>query len=411
MNILLKIAPFIRCREIRILVYTLTTGKPAWSLFKATQKKGQVDIESLTDHLTETNLSGDKQYFPAEIPVILSLQGEGLVQRIYSGKPSELSKHIPNIEIKDYLFQYHTLEDERTFAALLRRDKVDSVLSGLRDQNILIGKVFLGFAGFIEFASSLGPDNRQVHAGTHFTELKQGHVISVGKSGESGVSARSFAEITAEGHKSVALGLAVSFFVHSFGPLEGRSPAESGHLKELVSAKLNLRILKCGFPALLGILLVNFLLFNHLQQNLEGVEQTRSGKKKIALEIERLKKEIDSKKELAEKANMRGYPVFAYYIDHLALLNVPGLRFEELSVDPVRSKIKAGEMIGFNRGSIVIKGTADKSESFGDLLEKLNAAGWVKTIPRQVYSYDNESGAAKFEVVLNYKKIGRNNQQ
>lgn len=411
MNILLKIAPFIRYREVRILVYTLTTGKQEWSLFKATQKNGQVNIENLTDHSTGTELTGDKPYFPAEIPVILSLQGEGLVQRIYQGKPSELSKHIPNIDIKDYLFQYHALDSERTFAALLRRDKVDFVLSGLREQNILIGKVFLGFAGFIEFAPSLGLDNRRVHTGIHFTELNQGRIVSVGKSDKGEVSEGSSENTIAEDHKSVALGLAVSFFVHSFGPLEGRSSAELDHLKELVSAKLNLRILKCGFPALLGILLVNFLLFNHLQQRLEEVEQTRSGKRKIALQMERLKKEIDSKKQLAETANMRGYPVFAYYIDHLALLNVPGLRFEELSVDPVLSKIKAGEMIGFNRGSIVIKGTADKSESFGDLLEKLNAAGWVKTIPRQVYSYDNESGTARFEVVLDYKKIGQNNQQ
>jgi len=147
-------------------------------------------------------------------------------------------------------------------------------------------------------------------------------------------------------------------------------------------------------------------LFNQLQQNLESVELTRSGKKKIALHIDRLKKEIGAEKELAVKVNMRGDHVFAYYIDHLAALNVPGIRFEELSVDPVHSKIKANEMIGFSRGSIVIKGVADQSESFGNLLVRLNAAGWIGKISRQVYVFDNDSHAAKFEVVLDYKKVG-----
>lgn len=406
MNILLKIAPLIRYREIRILVYTLTNGKPVFSLFRATRKKGQVNIESLIDRSSEKDLLFDEHYYSPEIPLILSLQGEGLVQRIYSGKPADLNKQIPNIDLKEYFSQYHTLDSERTFVALLRKDKLDAVLSQFRDQNIYIGNVFLGYAGFLEFLPSLELKVAKIHAGIHILELDQTRVISVGKSSDNEKPELQEDQIKAEGCESVALGVAVHWFVHPFNKQEERSFIQPDHLKELTAAKLNRWILRYCFPALLGILLINFLLFNQLQQNLESVELTRSDKKKIALHIDRLKKEIGAEKELAVKVNMRGDHVFAYYIDHLAALNVPGIRFEELSVDPVHSKIKANEMIGFSRGSIVIKGVADQSESFGDLLVRLNAANWIGKISRQVYVFDNDSHAAKFEVVLDYKKVG-----
>lgn len=405
MNILLKIAPLIRYREIRILVYTLTNSKPVFSLFRATRRKGQVNIESLIDRSSETKLLSDEHYYSPEIPVILSLQGEGLVQRIYSGEPADLNKHIPNIDVKEYLSQYHALDSERTFVALLRKDKLDAVLSQFRDQNIYIGNVFLGYAGFLEFLPSLELKVAKIHAGIHILELDQTRVISVGKSSDNEKPELQEDQLKAEGCESVALGVAVHWFVHPFDAQEERSLIQPDHLKELTAAKLNRWILRYCFPALLGILLINFLLFNQLQQNLESVELTRSGKKKIALQIERLKKEIGAEKELAVKVNLRVDHVFAYYIDRLAALNVPGIRFEELSVDPVHSKIKANEMIGFSRGSIVIKGIADKSESFGNLLVRLNAADWIGKISKQIYEYDNEFRAAKFEVVLDYKKI------
>ncbi len=406
MNVLLKLAPLIRYKEIRVMIYTLTSGRPEFSLYKAIREKDHLNVECLIENSSQPELLTNKQYhLSAEIPVILSLQGEGLVQRIYTGKPADLNKYIPNIDLRDYLFQYDEPDHERTFVALLRKDKVLSILGELSSQNIFIGKIFLGFAGVIEFIPSLGLNTQKLYAGSHFLEWEHERIVSIGKSDHVNNSGTADDQLRREGSKAVATGIAVSFFVHSLEKGAERSPIETNHLKELIAAKLSALILKCLFPVLLGILVINFFVFNELNGKLQSVDLTRKDKEKIALQIDRLKKEIDTEKELAVKLHMTGPHVFAYYFDRLAALNVSGIRFEELTVDPVHPKIRADEMIGFSQGSVVIKGTADGSESFSKLLVQLNTVGWIKKISRQTYTYNQETGKAQFEVVIDYKRV------
>ncbi len=405
MNLLLKLVSYMKFKEAGVLMYTIKPHGFFYSFYRVSQKKGQADIEILIREKADVELSLLIPFLSVDIPLLLSIQGEGLVQRIYPGKTDELAKHIPNIEIKDYVVQQYELTDDRTFIALLRKERMESILNDLYNLKIAVTNVFLGFYGFIEIPDLFSNDKGNLIVGAHYLEIDNKRVVSVGKSilpdsecqGE---------ELVLKNNETVAIATAIVFFIRPLSQEDSMFSLLQNNYKELAAAKLYKIVLKYLLPAMLGLLLINILLFDHLRNELQAEEITRTDKKNLTTQVERLKKEIGTEKEFGEKANLGKSHAFAFYADRIAALNVAGIRFEELAVDPVKTKIRSEELIGIDRGLIVLKGTVKHAEDFSNLLVLLKNVSWIRKIEKQVYTFDNDTGTAKFVVVISYSDPG-----
>ena len=210
--------------------------------------------------------------------MLLSIQGEGLVQRIYDGKIDELTKHIPNIEIKDYVVQQHELTDDRTFVALLRKERMESILNDLYNLKIAVTNVFLGFYGFIEMPDLFSNDEGNLIVGAHYLEIDNKRVVSVGKSNLPDSESQKEA-LVLKNDETVAIATAIIFFIRPLSQEDSVFSLLENNYKELAAAKLYKVLLRYLLPSVLGILLINFLVFDHLRNELQTTEITRTGQK------------------------------------------------------------------------------------------------------------------------------------
>ena len=403
MNLFLKLSSYITFRQAGVLLYNASPGGAFYSYYRVTQTKGQASIAPLVQAKTIGELKEILPFLTSDVPLLLSYQGEGLVQRIYQGKRNELSRYIPNIEPRDYLIQQHEMTDEMTFVALLRKEKMESVLTQLSNLGISVTNVLLGFYGFIKIPELFYQDNGKLIVGAHYLEIENKIAKTVGKSILS--DAEPPKEIAdKKDHEILAIATAITFFIGQQIPEDSELPILGHNFKEMVAAKFNKSLFKYAGPSILGILLINFLVLDHLRAELQSTELTRTETENMVGQVERLKKEISSEKEFGLKANLGKSHVFAFYADRLAAMNLKGIRFEEISVDPVKTKIREDELIQIDRGVIVLKGIATQADDFGNLLVQLKMVPWISKIDKQVYIFDHDTGSAKFEVVMRYNE-------
>ncbi len=400
MNILLKIVPSFKFRETRVLVFMQTGEGPCYALYRAYRKKGKAEMEPIFGYTRDREILA-RQNIPAGMPVILSFQGEGLVQRIFTGTKEEAVKHIPNFKASEYVIQYRDLEDGRTLLALSRKDRIEKAFEDLQKINIFPSALFLGFSGFLKFSGAIAVTKSQLIVGSHSLQLEGEKVLSVEKISRTAPGPERQETKTDEDIE--AMGTAISFFINGPGRQEILTAIPTFNLKELVAAKINRSILRYALPALLAILLVNFLVFDHLQLQQQASELTRTSRQELARTVDQLKKEIDAEQKFTGNANLGEEHAFAFYADRLAALRTPGIRFSELTIDPVRKKTRPGEKIDIERGIIILKGSCTNEESFSKFLVGLKNAQWTVEIIKQVYTFSNEAGSASFEMEVTYK--------
>jgi len=405
MNLFLKLSSYITFRHAGVLLYSITPKGVFYTYFRVTQTKGQASIAALVQERSIEELKEILPFLTSGVPLLLSYQGEGLVQRIYQGKSNELSKYIPNIEPKDYVVQQLDITDEMTFVALLRKEKIESVLTELSNQGISVTNVLLGFYGFVKIPDLFLQDKGKLIVGAHYLEIENQKAKTVGKSILPDSEApKEIAD--KKDHEMLAMATAITFFIGQQIPEDSELPILGHNFKEMVAAKFNKLLFKYVGPSILGILLINFLVLDHLRAELQSTELNRTESKNMVAQVERLKKEISSEKEFGLKANLGKSHVFAFYADRLAAMNLKGIRFEEIAVDPVKTKIREEELIQIDRGVIVLKGIATHADDFGNLLVQLKKIPWISKIDKQVYFFDHDTGSAKFEVVMRYNEPG-----
>ena len=400
MNLLLKIAPFVNSRKCFVLVYVQGT-EPSYSLFSACQQKGEVKLDRLIENSTELDLLNDRKLKLKGQPVVLSLFGDGLVQRSYKGDIKALNSVIPNINVNAYCLRSCEFANDQTFVALLRLNALEKVVEAINGQNILIGHISLGFVDIVRYQKALSIRDTYLFVGNHYLQFIDGTPCETGKKDPRQTDKMSSPD-PFSGLSNAAMGAALSFFLNEWDPGKPLPGKLESNRKELVAAKIHALLINYALPGFLVLLLANFFLFNTYQKKIEGLSGSLGNTTALTGQIEQLKKQIEDEKEFYFQANLHKNRQFAYYVDRIASLSIYGIRFEELSVNPIKKRIRSHERIEYSSGEIVLKGTADHADCFSQFLVNIATSSMQLTIGKQVYFYDKKEGKAKFEVTLGF---------
>ncbi len=399
MNLLLKISPVVKYKKCYILVYVNATG-PSCFLFSAILKKGEVELDLMIEDSSDFNLLNDKKLNLKGQPVILSLFGEGVVQRTYRGTVSQLNTIIPNINVDDYHIDSCTYGDDNTFLALFRMGLLEKIIADINKQNVLIGKISLGFVDVVQYKNALLTGKDELFIGGQYVKITDG-LCETGKKVKTGNEESPASEFLKDIEKA-AYGNAISFFLNSKGLPGTLSPILLSNLKELIAAKISALLIKYLLPALMTLLLLNFVLFDRFQKKIDQLSGSLSNTENLRKQVEQLKTQIESEKEFYAQTNLHKNKQFALYVDRVSSLSVQGIRFEKLSVNPLQKRIRGNEMIMYKKNEIELKGTADNAECFSEFLMNINSSALNLRIGKQAYFYDKNKGKADFELVLEF---------
>lgn len=396
MNLLVKISSFIGYKKIGIIVAMWKNSDLDISCYQMSKSGNSVDIIYSQEGLKSFG-EIDPQF--RKYPTILSIQGTGIVQRIFQGTYSDIQQNIPNINSEEYLIELEDTKGDSKLVVLARKDHIDSILNEPSLMPFPIHDISLGLTHICKFLSLFSKETISFEIDGNTLVLFENKIQELQKNKLPEKTNYFFAGKSRTSFEIVALSAGLNYFTNKqWNGFQIRNIA--AQIKEYTAHKFSMIILYYLGAALFFMLLINFLVFDFYQKKRETLELESDGVEMIQKEINQLQSDLNAKKQFIEKNNVPENFAFAFYADRIAACVDLGIELSELSVCPIVGKAKEDKAIAFQSRILKLKGTAPNSTSYSALLEKVKNSLWTKKLNKQVYSFNNEKEKSDFEIEI-----------
>lgn len=315
------------------------------------------------------NIPGIEQavtHLDKKTPLLLVIQGKGVLSKKIKFSDSDtlaslLSKVLPNASLSEFNIQYSHSDTEAN-VTVIRSNALEHILAELQKNRI--DSIADCYLGSLEMPSN-----------------------SPGIEGSAN-----------------AVSAALNFFTRKEQGIQNSLVLKTIQEEYRQKKKFEMR----GWTALATcflLLLFNYFVFdNYWSKNNEinsKLEQDRS-----ALErYEKLKAEFSLKKDFLEKNGLFESSRTSFYADRLAEDLPENIRWQELTIHPLKKKEAADEskLLLFEKKAISVSGHCKKSTSLNDWIKNLKTRSWIANVQLLDYKQDHAKEDGTFLLSISLK--------
>lgn len=368
------------------------------SLLKQTKK------ELVEDSFFNTNsIEKISENIPKHQHIFLTINTDKvLVKTIESEQQDHLKlvyKAFPNIDTES--FYYEVLSQENIhFVALCRRDYVDAIISKFSESKLNVIDFSLGhsLAGILtNFASQ-----NVVYSSNSKIEITDTAIRTIKKE-----------EPASEHYDINGLKVSNQYLLSFIGAIQNVLKSDFSNTnftlkkEQLVNEYKHTRFfnqfLKFGGIFILGLLLINFLVFNHYFNKVNELGQISELNQATKTKIITLDKSVSKKEKMINDILKGNTSKTSFYNDRIISDLPKSILLSDLEYQPLLKRINKEKPIEINKGIIRIAGTSDDSEVFSDWITQLERLEWVDKV--DIIDYGTESRSVsdfQIKVALHY---------
>lgn len=355
--------------------------------------KDQIDVDQ---ELSELPLQDMLAQIPKRSSVVVVFSGDLVLSRFSSGEPKNMFEEL---EEEDFYFQKADFENGWTMQSACRKSTVDPVLDFILERNFFL--VHQSFEpAVIPILADLMGDT--VLSSGHFRyQFRDGSLVWIMEEDQNFGDEVPESEIIMDGMNFSQKGISMlAAMVHYLN--EG-SVKDGIFTEHQLQSKYYRRFRRISLAVLSGlflILLINFLLFSSAQQKLDRLKSNGESQAQTIREIERLRTQIKEYYHLSFNRLHGPEQSYSFYLEELARSRPSGVWFNNLSVDPIQSKKKAGKAITTNQSQIWLTGETRDPVTLNRFISALKDLSWVVDIELKNYALSGASQKADFELII-----------
>ncbi|GGB73358.1 general secretion pathway protein [Flavobacterium suaedae] len=327
-------------------------------------------------------------------PAVIAINNQHVLQKEIAGSDSNdkklLHKAFPNIKLEDFYYEISRLGTV-SLIAICRKNYVDEQIEKL-SKSFKITAVSLGVCTVVTIADFLKDE----------TITTNTHTINFG-----GIEGVLVSEVAGSNTYSInGLDIKSQWLLPFAAVLAGilSTGATSGSITDINTTLFETfkqksffdKTLKFGVGLVLGLLLVNFLLFSHYFKKANEIETTLSMNKVDIERIGKLREQIKDKEQKLESFAVNTSSKSSLLINNIASLVPPSILLSELTYHPVEKRIKDDEQIQLQDSIIVISGQILSNEDFTDWVSKTESLEGIKNIT--ITSFGKEDNKTQFSL-------------
>lgn len=357
----------------------------------------QKSVKTLVEHLE------------IKTPVSLNLTGKGVLIKKIEGDEEitavNFQRVLPNAEAADFYWQNMPAADGM-FVALIRKSEADRWLADLAENHLQV------------LALSLGPFSVQViqsQLNFYGEEIVfNGHSIQRAAKGEwqtyrYEAGRQAPFPIKLENEKlddRLVIPYAAAFQVilsPRIQPVWTQVPEVTGRLSKFLQNRKVSVISSAALGILFLMLLINFLLLSHFQNENEKMSFRASQTAADVADLDSLSAQIKSKQAMLDTLGWDGGLSHSVQVDRLAQLVPPGVSWREATVNPEDMSVQNKALgIRFLNRQISIQGTSERIVAVNEWVSRIKSLAWVKDAQLQRFNYNNELATGEFSVLIHY---------
>lgn len=365
-------------------------------------KKGKSKISFQEVHRAKLNEEELFETLKKAIPVVLCIEGKGILSRAFEQveDPDQdwVKKLIPGAHEEDF-YPYQIEEDQTVYFSLARRDKIDEILGrwtnfGFRVIDVHLGNLVLTKAILKAFNLDLKP---KLEGGFNTFLVEESIKIAELDEGSAGQQY----DIGKEKLRSQFL---VPFVLGTRYWVESQSEDIPDEIKEnSLQEKYKVafeNVGKLGVALVFFILVFNYLIYSRMADKYEIISVEYASTLKEMDRTKELKKEWDKTIVLLNQIGLLNGTKTSFYADRVAE-TLPNRRsLTNMVLYPLQDKLKDGEEVHFDKGSIVIEGEMQSSQDMNAWINSLQRFEWVDKVELDAFQKADKKATNIFHLTL-----------
>lgn len=367
-------------------------------IIKLQKSKNEINIIEKVQGLNFESLF-DYQ-FNKNIPIYLNVRGKGIISKILAfekGQTDEnlIQKAIPNANNDELTFYSTIIDSEKKWINIIRTKILNNILNKFEKNDLYILKIFFHYNVLNNVIPLI--DSSAVNLNNNLLIFEK----------------QKLKETKIEHSPDKLIQIGDDKFSSNFLPSYALAFSNFNNITEFLSNQTiknnevefkNRKIFQVSFKLILGFfftsLLLNFMVFQSKSKEFNTLNQNFQINKVQLDKLERLRIDKERKSLFFNKTGLISDSKKSYYIEKLAITNVEGITWTELSINPSKSKIEKGDDIQFQINTIDLKGETKSSSNFNSWVSKLKNEEWIKSVNIKNFQKNNRADDSKFYIQI-----------
>ncbi|WP_456442524.1 hypothetical protein [Psychroserpens sp.] len=293
----------------------------------------------------------------------------------------------PNINIEDFYFEVLS-EKNNHFVSICRKDYVDSLIKDYSVHNILITSISLGNSIISTIKSFI--KEQDVFTSNALVTIEDGNVISIDKT----LVEEKFYDLNGlrvSNAEILSFSGAIQSVVKNNSTISNLDVKHHVLQNEFKQTRFFSQFLKFSGFFILGILLVNFLFFNHYFNEVNNLREITTINESTKQRILVLNESVSKKQKLAEDLLKSNGSRSSFYVNAIINSLPETILLSEYDYQPVIKRIKLDKPVILDTKIIIASGESSDSELFSIWITKLEEMDWVKKVDIVNYGITSNS--------------------
>lgn len=362
------------------------------------KKRNKIDVQSFLEEDSFSNLITKLR---KKQPVFLIINNDNVLTKQIESEQIEVAKLVynafPNINLDDFFYEVFSKEKNH-FVSICRKIYIEELISEYKKKEVSIIDISLGNSIVSSIISYL--DSKDILTSNSLISIENKIISSIEKKETNETIKYDVNGLTVSNYHLLSLSGALNSILEHFHSITNFDILKQSLNNGFRQLRFYTQFLKFGLVFLLGILLVNFFVFNHYFNKVNTLQQTSQINQTTKQKILELNINVGKSQKMVEDMLKSNSSKSSFYVNAIIQLLPSSVLLSELNYQPVLKRIRDGQPIEINNNTILISGESNNSILFSNFINDLETLTWVKKV--EVLNYEDASTTvSNFSIKLN----------
>lgn len=343
--------------------------------------KDEVTIQSQEQYNT---IESVVEAIPKHSPIVLCINNQQvLTKEVNSSNFIDATKSaltaFPNINVEDFYVEV-LVQDGKAFVSICRKTYVDDLLTEYSKHKIHIIDIHLGNLPIALLKNYI--DEAEINTSNAKIILNQHKQVEAIQSEQ--VSTETQHQINGLQTSStqlLALSSALQIFMSKSADIISNTETKTKELwSNFSTARLVSQTLRIGGFALLGLLLINFFVFNYYLNKSNVLEEVASVNLSAKERLLALKADVDKKKTMVDDLLRSQGSTASLYLNEVIQQKPNAVLLSGFNYQPLEKRIKKDKAITLQTQTIEVSGETNNNDAFSSWIANLEQLSWVDKV-------------------------------
>ena len=358
-------------------------------------KKGEIEFIKSENGITELRSLIKK--IGNKIPIVLHIQGKGILNRVVDNKENYRHALLMNARLDDFYFT-DFIEEEKVYSSVIRKDAVQEILALFAEKHVEV----ISFCTGPFIAASLAPyiKRNNLTVDSTLIELKDNKIVKFEKADENN-------QRTLLGEESISHDMlgAVSLGSNYFNPspqvvLPEEEVVYVRNFKEAKNKNVFYRFATMMVAFFFLVLLGNYFYLEYINSKIEANYTILGEFEDQLAELSTLEDEQSRKEKLLSGSGLLSKKFLSFYLMELSNTVPKDVLLDRVQLRPLMDEIKKRHKIEFQDQLLLVAGKSKSSETLSSWIEELKEKEWLSSVDILDYTYKKNAGNFELELVL-----------